>query len=210
MELIKLGGWYKDDMIENAKNICKVAQQINTVVDELKDTNKVSCKEGHDLMINIKTVLQNWTGNTYIGHNKERVLKDAFQQFFQSLYSLILHYRYVDNKLIKEFADHALYKGTLYRYLGQDSDSYHENKTRIAPIYNNIWVSWSKNKENLYIENKLYGTITRLTCNTDIILGIDLTAFGASLRGEDEVVYPTIEATIDEVEYLDRNVDETE
>ena len=74
---------------------------------------------------------------------------------------------------------------------------------RVEPQYNNIYVSWSKQPQNHYIENKLYGTMTLLTCKVDEpYYGIDLEAFGVVRGQEAEVVFPTIKETITEVKYI--------
>ena len=49
----------------------------------------------------------------------------------------------------------------------------------------NIYVLWSKQPQNHYIENKLYGTMTLLTCKVDEpYYGIDLEVFGV-VRGQE-------------------------
>ena len=104
--------------------------------------------------------------------------------------------------MLKSFSDEVLYRGSLYRYLGKGSAEENADK-RIEPQYDNIYVSWSKQPKNYYIESKLYGTMTLLTCKIDEpYYGIDLEAFGV-VRGEEaEVVFPTIKETITEIRYI--------
>ena len=69
--------------------------------------------------------------------------------------------------------------------------------------YNNIYVLWSKQPQNHYIENKLYGTMTLLTCKVDEpYYGIDLEVFGVVRGQEAEVVFQTIKETITEIRYI--------
>lgn len=99
-------------------------------------------------------------------------------------------------------ADKVLYRGSLYRYLGHGSAKCNTNN-RIEPQFNNIYVSWSKNPKNYYIESKLYGTMTLLACKIDEpYYGIDLEAFDVIRGKEAEVVFPTIKETITEVRYI--------
>lgn len=80
---------------------------------------------------------------------------------------------------------------------------------------NDIFVSWSKNKEISYIESKLYGCMTRLYCNIPPnMVGFDLEGFQEFYnnkfaskiwiaRGEErEVVFPTIKEMIYRIEYF--------
>lgn len=104
--------------------------------------------------------------------------------------------------MLKSFSDEVLYRGSLYRHLGKGSVEGNTDK-RIEPQYDNIYVSWSKQPKNYYIESKLYGTMTLLTCKIDEpYYGIDLEAFGV-VRGEEaEGVFPTIKETITEIRYI--------
>ena len=201
MKEIELGFWDEDDMEDTARNIIVVSNQIASIVSALKINSKISNKDMEVLKKNIKNVLYIWTGHTYIGCEKSPILKNAFQTFFQNLYMLLIQCKTTANNKLRKFAKKALYQGTLYRYLGY-GDSNNEN-CRINPECNNIWVSWSKNKHNIYIASKLYGIVTHITCHTSQSLyGIDLSAFGILKTNEDEVVYPTITEQIDKIDYL--------
>ena len=156
------------------------------------------------LFDNIRKVLDYWSSETYIGVEKEKNLKNSFQRFFTNLMSFILACKEVNNDFLNDFAEKALFQGRLYRYLGHSS---HENSNvAVEPDYNDIYVSWSKNPKNNYIETKLYGTMTLLTCEvSDDYYGIDLSVFEV-VRGEEaEVVFPTIESTIVNKEIIERN-----
>lgn len=64
-----------------------------------------------------------------------------------------------------------LYTGKVYRYLG---NKFQPEKI-VKPSYDNIYVSWSKHPQNDYIESKLGGNITWLSCEiTAPRYGIDL------------------------------------
>ena len=107
-------------------------------------------------------------------------------------------------KDIRSFARSALYEGILYRYIGS-CDKNHGNQ-HIESEYDHLWVSWSKNAKNWYIEEHLYGAMTHLTFHIENPqYGIDLLAFGQSRGEENEVVYPMVEANIDRVEYIERD-----
>lgn len=78
--------------------------------------------------------------------------------------------------------------------------------SNLEPEYDHLWVSWSKNEKNWYIEEHLYGAMTHLTYHIENPqYGIDLSAFGQSRGEENEVVYPMVEANIDRVEYIERD-----
>lgn len=132
------------------------------------------------------------------------MLANAFQDFFNALYQLILMWRKSSHKDIRAFARNALYEGMLYRYIGSSSGN-HGNE-HIEPEYDRHWVFWSKNDKNYYIEEHLYGAMTHLTCHTENPkYGIDMAVFGQSRGAEDEVVYPMAEDNIDQVEYIERD-----
>ena len=189
-----------DDVQEISNIIIAVSKQIEYIISKYGENCKTSYIERNILRHNIKEILFFWTGDNLIGCEKEPPLQNAFQQFFNSLYTFLLN-----DIIIRDFrnlipANNALYKGILYRYLGHNSPI--DMNKRIEPVFDSKWVSWSKNKENSYIENKLYGTITRIQCYTGERFGIDLTAFGILKNNEDEVVYPTIMELIDNIEYF--------
>lgn len=191
-----------DDEVEKAiTEIYRVRSQIQSVGVRMK-TNDISNEDFSVFLNNIYETLMYWTGHTYIGHQKKKNVQNAYQAFFEALYDFLFICRELGNPLLNSFLDKVLYRGLLYRYLGHGSMEENANK-RVEPQYNNIYVSWSKQPQNHYIENKLYGTMTLLTCKVDEpYYGIDLEAFGVVRGQEAEVLFPTIKETITEVKYI--------
>lgn len=192
---------FSDEVDKAITEIYRVEGQIKSVSGKLK-TNDISNDDFEVFLDNIWKTLCYWTGKTYIGINKDKSIQRAFQSFFEELYCFLLTCREFDNSSLCDFANEALYRGTLYRYLGHGQIEGNANN-KIEPQYNNIYVSWSKQPKNHYIESKLYGTMTLLTCKIDEpYYGIDLEAFGVVRGQEAEVVFPTIKETITEVKYI--------
>lgn len=175
-------------------------------------------KEGYDrvlfedMICYIMEVLNMWTGQTWVGYKKDKIIESVFQQFFAQLNSLIC---YMDcfNEMMsddeKEFVVHAKYTGVIYRYLGSGNL---DNREYVEIEYNDIYVSWSKNEKTSYIESKLFGPWLLVKARTmEFDYGIDLEGideFYHKITGrnvcvvkgnEREVVYPTIENSILEV-----------
>lgn len=183
---------------ENADKIHRVANQIKKV-NKLLGLGEASGIQWEILQHNIYNVLHNWAGCTYVGYRKEKVIKNAYQAFFEGLYEWLFCLKKLSDEDIQKFASAALYQGTLYRYLGHGSIQ----DGIVKPVYDKYYVSWSKEKYNSYFESKLYGTMTHLTCKVDnLYYGIDLSAFGVEKETEREVVFPTIKDTIVNVEYI--------
>lgn len=202
MEKVSFSIW-TDDYGHNASQIDKVTQQIN----ECK-YRVISHDEFGNLKRNITDVLSYWTGNTYVGMKKKVELSQAFQLFFFSLYDWLLLLEESSDKKYSSFANEALYQGKLYRYLGH-GDSTEDVYSRVEPQYNDIYVSWSKEEKNSYIESKLDGTKTILTCELKgNHRGIDLEGFGVSKANEREVVFPTLQNTIIDIKYIDVTYEE--
>ncbi len=191
-----------DDEVEKAiTEIYRVKSQLQSVGVRLK-TNDISNEEFSVLLNNVYETLKYWTGHTYIGQHKKNDIQKAYQTFFEALYDFLFVCRELGNPVLNSFADKALYRGLLYRYLGYGFVEKNADK-RVEPQYNNIYVSWSKQPKNHYIEGKLYGTMTLLTCKIEEpYYGIDLEAFGVVRGQEAEVVFPTIKETITEVKYI--------
>lgn len=191
-----------DDEVEKAiTEIYRVKSQMQSVGERLK-INDISNDEFSVFLDNIYKTLRYWTGHTYIGQQKKKDIQKAYQTFFEALYDFLFICRELGNPLLKSFSDEVLYRGLLYRYLGYGSAEENADK-RVEPQYNNIYVSWSKQPKNHYIESKLYGTMTLLTCKVDEpYYGIDLEAFGVVRGQEAEVVFPTIKETITEIRYI--------
>ena len=204
MEKFDLSSWSDD--IENYKKIDNITIQVLSITDRIKcnEFSNILCEDINIVMSNIIKVLSFWTGSTYVGNIKSNIEKTCFQKFFNAFYGLLIVMKNSKEKQFVDFANKCLYQGIVYRYLG-NSGSQHKSK-KIKPQYNDIYVSWSKNPTNQYIESKLYGIMTIITCNiSGSYYGIDLTAFKNISRGEEaEVVFPTIEKTITNIEYKNR------
>lgn len=166
-----------------------------------------------DMIRHIMAVLSKWTGETWIGHKKDKRTETVFQNFFETLVGLIGYINFFEKMISdteKEFANMTVYNGVLYRYLGSCSPC---NKESVEIEYNNIYVSWSKNDLNDYIESKLYGPLLWIKAQTaPFEFAIDLEGvdkFYQKITGENkgvvrgnerEVVYPTKRDCILEVE----------
>lgn len=169
-----------------------------------------------ELCYYIVCVLQRWSGNSYVGIEKEETKRNIFQNFFVQLKNLIVYLTINKDEICsleRMFINCIKYNGKLYRYLGHGDFS--NKRKKVKPNYNDIFVSWSKEEENSYIESKLYGKMTRLYCDTsNKYFGIDLESFQEfynktfneqcyiSKGNEREVVFPTIEEAIYKIEYL--------
>ena len=214
MEVYELSPW-ADKYKENAQKIHSIACQINNMSKRIK-SHDITADKANKLTSNIITVINNWTGSTYIGVKKKKELEKAFQAFFIALLELLLEIKKSDYTEFHFIADKILYRGKAYRYLGYPSPE--DCNKGIEPTFNDIYVSWSKEHKNSYIESKLYGTMTIISA--DIIIpyyGIDLEGMGQVLsklsnenykmtRGDErEVVFPTIKECITEVNYIEEN-----
>lgn len=164
-----------------------------------RDLLNTSKKTFRELRKDIIAVCNFWVSNTYIGQPKADDVKKAFQSFFEELMALLLNMKKSNVEYERSIAAKLLYRGKVYRYLGNVSQSGNE----VPPVFDGIYVSWSKNPENSYITNKLYGTIIRLSCKiSEPLYGIDLDNLGCSRANEHEVVFPTIEKCITEIENI--------
>lgn len=168
--------------------------------------SKNSSKESlESLGEDIGVICDFWTGRTYVGSPKSKAIKDVFQKFFVELMKLLLSMKNSEKDYEVRVAKAMLYQGTIYRYLGHD----HPSKKVVVPKYNEIYVSWSKEPENDYIESKLYGPVTWMSCKiAEPLYGIDLDVIGSSRAGEHEVVFPTIEEYITEIKYISEENDD--
>lgn len=192
----------------------KISKGVNEATNNIKDyISKRHNGENSKVMFNdicndILEVCSCWTGKTYIGERKEKNMENLFQNFFETLMSMLLSIKDTNSKTFKcekRFANAVLYRGKIYRYLGNDEPS---NKI-IKPEYNNIYVSWSKERENTYFESKLYGVMTRLYCDIkEPYFGIDLDKLGISRPGEKEVVFPTLKECVTNIEYIPEDYDD--
>lgn len=195
-------------------DIINVTQYIKYYIDNYSMIENERINLFEELCFHIASVLHEWSGNTYVGIKKEKTKKNIFQNFFILLNDLI---NYLDknktSSLESKFLKYIKYNGKLYRYLG--NGNFINKKKIIKPIYNGIYVSWSKEEKNSYIESKLYGKMTLLYCETSSkLFGIDLEGFQwfynktfnnnfyISRGNEREVVFPTIKETIYDIKYL--------
>lgn len=192
-----------DDYEKIVKGVSEATKHI-TSYRNLSNGSKRALSELHKDIISICCF---WTGNTYIGCAKESVVKNAFQSFFEELMNLLLVMKSSNKDYEATFADKLLYRGKVYRYLGNASPS----DDIVKPVFDGVYVSWDKEPENWYIASKLYGTITWLSCEISApFYGIDLDNLGCLRANEHEVVFPTIEKCITEIKYIsEENNDKT-
>ncbi len=185
---------------ETEKIVKGILEATNSII-EYKNapftTKKMLCELGDD----ITTICGFWAGNTYIGCPKKEDIKNAFQSFFEELMQLLIDMKNSKKDFERRIADAVLFRGTVYRYLGTNDCL---NKRTVKPEFNDVYVSWSKTPDNSYILSKLYGTVTFMTCEiSEPLYGIDLDALGCSRGNEQEVVFPTIEEYITDIEYIE-------
>lgn len=170
-----------------------------------------------EICVGIESILLDWTGNTYVGVKKEFEVEKDYQLFFEVLHDLLKFFYDNKSKVSNEewsLAEYMMYHGPVYRYLGTHDSRNIRRKKVVEPIYNDIYVSWSKSEKNAYIESKLYGPVTWMKAEIkEPKFGIDIHGFeewcekwlGASsfiTRGnEKEVVFPTVKECIIEVTY---------
>lgn len=194
---------WSDEIDKTVVELIRVRNQIDSTVRAIK-RRSVTSEMLSDLGYNLGEALSWWTGHTYVGVEKDKKLKKSFQYFYESLYDFLLVCQSSNISVLHNFAEHALYQGTVYRYLGYSSNS---RLSKVAPKeveYDGVFVSWSKDAVIPYVESKLCGTLTRVTCNiSGDKYGIDLTAFGVSKGVESEVVFPTLKEYVTNVEYAD-------
>lgn len=201
MNKVNFSAW-DNEVDQNIKEIYRVTDQIKNIGKRLK-INDVTFDAFQTLYENICETLNFWTGRTYVGQKKSKAVQKAFQAFFETLYAFLFICRDLNNSTLQDLAHESLYHGVLYRYLGHGSVE-EDIDSKVEPQYNNIYVSWSKQPQNHYIESKLYGTMTLLTCEvSEPHYGIDLNAFGVVRGDEAEVVFPTIADAITNIEYID-------
>lgn len=181
-----------------------ITEATNNIFRYLKNQNAPEVMF-YELKSDINSVCHFWTGNTYVGQPKTKAIKKAFQSFFEAFMKLLLAIKDSDRDYEKHFSKSILYRGTVYRYLGNNRPT---DKV-IKPRFDCTYVSWSKNPQNDYIESKLYGTMVRLSCEiSDPFWGIDLDALGCSKGKEREVVFPTMKKCITEIKYISEDDDD--
>lgn len=199
MRRVRYPDWdYFDDVVRELE--CVTSQTYDILQ---RFSSGVSHSDLDTYRYNVVDTLYYWTGHTWVGSRKLSRVEHAYQGFFKALYRFLMFGKSCDDELFREFSESALYQGTLYRYLGYSNNSSVFHQEYIKPEYNDIYVSWSKLSKVNYIEGKLQAYMTRLTCEVkDLYYGIDLEAFGISCDIEHEVVFPTLEQLVTNVEFL--------
>ena len=190
--------------IEAVINALEQTQQQIDIIQKVVCHGNIPNKENmYVFWTNTKKALRWWIECTWVGKEKCEQIKTAFQNFYLSLYQLLITFKESDKDVLRTFANEALYQGVVYRYLGygEPCDSMVTSK---KIIYNDIYVSWSKNSNVPWIKNKLYGKITKITCKiSGEYYGIDIMAFFETpINKENEIVFPTIEKLIFETEVI--------
>ena len=154
-----------------------------------------------ELADDLRAVCYFWTGSTYVGSPKAEPIKMAFQAFFEEFMQLLLLMKDSTLPFEKRAANAMLYSGTVYRYLGKNYPS----DEVVVPYYDGIYVSWSKQDGNSYLLSKFYGPVTKITCEiAEPMYGIDLDILECTRGNEQEVVFPTFEKCIMEINFLNK------
>ncbi|MCR5833005.1 MAG: hypothetical protein K6G36_03720 [Candidatus Saccharibacteria bacterium] len=153
----------------------------------------------------IRDVVSLWVGETNIGVPKTAPVEQVFQSFYTELMALLLMLKNNTNSLTdaeKTFTEALLYRGKVYRYLGRKDIKI---RKPIMPMYNSVYVSWSKRKElTSYAKSKYRGVKTLLSAEILEDYGIDLDYFDlVQQKTENEVVYPTNKKAILSIEFVD-------
>ena len=117
--------------------------------------------EFHEICSGINGVLIDWTTNNYVGCPKTSEADFEYQRFFEILHSFLAFIE--DNSFLlseeeRSLSELMIYRGKLYRYLGIPDVRNAKNRKKVLPIFEDKYVSWSKNPEVPYtIYSKLYG-----------------------------------------------------
>lgn len=157
------------------------------------EDDKISKKTKRTVWTQIHAVLCFWTSFPSVGVEKSERLKKAYNEFYETLYELLAVMKKSSNEKERQFAENALYQGVLYRYLGYGKNNEMEDRQQIVPVYDGIYVSWSKSPSNDYVLSRLNGPVTHLSCKTGERYGIDIHALGYEAGGVEEVVFPMLE-----------------
>lgn len=184
----------------------KIIFEVDKATDDIKNyikNNNHNTKECFKQVLNdAKEVCDYWAGNTYVGQRKRQDLKNSYQDFFSNLMKMLLLCKKNNNQCENAVAESLLYQGKVYRYLGYGAPSGCKKKA-IVPEYDRIYVSWSKEPKNSYIESKLYGEMTLVEAEIKpSYFGIDLEAIGSSRGNEKEVVFPTLKDCVTNIKYI--------
>lgn len=186
---------WSDETEKIIKGISEATQNIVTYRKAPNRNPDMLTELGDDL----RAVCCFWTGSTYVGSPKADPIKMAFQTFFQELMQLLLFMKDSGLPFEERVANAMLYRGPVYRYLGKNYPS----DEVVVPCYDGIYVSWSKQNGNSYLLSKLYGPVTKIICEiAQPMYGIDLDILECTRGNEQEVVFPTSEQCIVEIQYL--------
>lgn len=189
---------WSDDIPEIVKAVDEATNNISVYYDSTDN----SANALENLYEDISEVCNFWTGKTYVGDRKDDEIAQVFQNFFETLMKLLFKMKDSEKNYESKFANTLLYQGKVYRYLGYCS-SRDIKKKPIQPKYNEIYVSWSKEPKNGYIESKLYGKMTWIEAEIKPpYFGIDLEAIGSSRGNEKEVVFPTLKDCVTNIKYI--------
>lgn len=193
---VNLYGLCSDETDKIIKGISEATQNIVAYRKALNRNPDMLMELADDL----RAVCCFWTGSTYVGSPKAEPIKMAFQSFFEELMQLLLFMKDSGLPFEERVANAMLYRGTVYRYLGKNYPS----DEVVVPCYDGIYVSWSKQDGNSYLLSKLYGPVTNITCEiAEPMYGIDLDILECTRGNEQEVVFPTFEQSIVEIQYFD-------
>ena len=183
-----------DETDKIIKGISEATQNIGTYRKAPNRNPDMLMELGDDL----RAVCCFWTGKTYIGSPKAEPIKMAFQSFFEELVQLLLFMKDSGMLFEERVANAMLYRGNVYRYLGKNYPS----DEVVVPCYDGIYVSWSKQDGNSYLLSKLYGPVTKITCEiAEPLYGIDLDILECTRGNEQKVVFPTFEQCIVDIQY---------
>ena len=194
---VNMYGLWSDEIDKIIKGISEATQNIGAYRKAPNRNPDMLTELGDDL----RAVCCFWTGSTYVGSPKSDPIKMAFQAFFEELMQLLLFMKDSGLPFEEWVANAMLYRGTVYRYLGKN----YLSDEVVVPCYDGVYVSWSKQDGNSYLLSKLYGPVTKLTCEiAEPMYGIDLDILECTRGNEQEVVFPTFEQCIVEIQYLDQ------
>ena len=195
---INMSQLWSDDIPEIVKAVDEATNNISVYYDSTDN----SANALENLYEDIREVCNFWTGKTYVGDRKDDEIAQVFQNFFETLMKLLFKMKDSEKNYESKFANTLLYQGKVYRYLGYCS-SRDIKKKPIQPKYNEIYVSWSKEPKNGYIESKLYGKMTWIEAEIKPpYFGIDLETIGSSRGNEKEVVFPTLKDCVTNKKYI--------
>lgn len=187
---------------EYQKIIFGVDKATDNIKNYIKNNNRNTKESFIQVLSDVEEVCNCWTGKTYVGQSKRQDLKNAYQDFFSNLMKMLLLCKINKNPCENKVAEALLYQGKIYRYLGYGAPCGCKKKA-IVPEYDGLYVSWSKEPQNNYIEGKLYGKITWIEAEIKpSYFGIDLEAIGSSRGDEKEVVFPTLKDCVTNIKYI--------